>query len=100
MIKRNFIPYRAQNKVLSHIKWPVWNSKCFLICSGINTCWKIDMWNRTAARQKADHRETVVEQDGGVPEETGLCSNYFQKCHHYSFISPHVGETVFSGTPF
>lgn len=100
MIKRNFIPYRAQNKVLAHVKWAVWNCKCFLICSHINTC------RKTAVYGKQIIARAVKENDGGVVEETALCSNYFQKCHHhYSFISLHAcderhREMVISGSHF
>lgn len=100
MIKHNFIPYRAQNKVLAHVKWPVWNNKRFLICSGIN------MFRKTTIHRKQILARAVKEKDGGVLEETTLCSNYFQKCHHhYSFISLHVGgewhrEMVISGSHF
>lgn len=100
MIKVNFVPYRAQNKVLAHVKWPVWNSKCILICSQINTC------RKTAIHGRQIIAWTVSENDGGVLEETALCSNYFWKCHHhYSFISLHVcderhREMVISGSHF
>lgn len=56
--------------------------------------------------QEVDHSEAVKEKDDGELEETTLCSNYFQKCHHhYSFISLHVGgewhrEMVLSGSHF
>lgn len=99
-IKRNFIPYRAQNKVLAHVKWPVRNNKRFLICSGI------DMRRKAAIRRKQIIARAVKEKDGELLEETTLCSNYFQKCHHrYSFISLHVGgerhgEMVISGSHF
>lgn len=100
MIKRNFVPYRAQNKVLAHIKWPVWNNKRHLICSGIN------MSRKTAIHRKQIIARAVKEKDGGVLEETTLCSNYFQKCHHhYSFMYLHIGgewhrEMFISGSHF
>lgn len=87
MIKGNFIPYRAQNKVLAHVKWPVWNSKCILICSQINMC------RKTAIHWRQIITRAVRENDCGVLEETALCSNYFRECHHhFSFISLHVYE--------
>lgn len=99
MIKGNFVPYRAQNKVPAHVTWSVWNSKCILICSHINTC------RKTAKHGRQIIARAVRENDGGLLEETALCYNYFWKCHHYFFISLHVcderhREMVISGSHF